>query len=108
MFPLLLLPIPAHRANRSLPVILYPPPADPAKINLPINLKDLSLFLNPENVRQLTTFTTPSTTTSPQKHHVLHQLFLKKPCKKRHSTIANKKADHQSPGCSIRSKTCAI
>jgi hypothetical protein len=38
-------------------------------------------FSNRKRAPQLTTFTTHSTTISPQKHHVLHTIFPKNPCK---------------------------
>jgi hypothetical protein len=43
------------------------------------NLQTLSYFAHPKNHRQQTSFTTHSTTTSPQKHHTLHSFFLKTP-----------------------------
>jgi hypothetical protein len=39
------------------------------------------IFRRAKNDRQLTTFATQFTTTSPQKHHALHPLFRENPCK---------------------------
>src|ERR1700677_4313458 len=39
------------------------------------------IYCRGKSVRQLSTFATHSTTTSPQKHHALHSLFPKIPCK---------------------------
>jgi len=41
----------------------------------------VSYFWALKNVCFLTTFTTQFTTTSPQKHHVLHTIFRKNPSK---------------------------
>jgi hypothetical protein len=48
---------------------------------LKIKLRLVSCFSRHESVRQLTTFTTQSTTTSPQKHHDLHAVSPKTPAK---------------------------
>jgi hypothetical protein len=50
-------------------------------LTLKIKLKQVAYFSAEKSVRQLTTFTTHFTTTSPQKDHVLHALFPKTPCK---------------------------
>jgi hypothetical protein len=50
----------------------------------------MSCFSPPKNDRQLTSFTTHFTTTSPQKHHTKHALFAKIPSKKPHFTTPKK------------------
>jgi hypothetical protein len=46
-----------------------------------IKLRHLSYFSARKSVRPQTTFATQFTTTSPQKHHVLHTVFRKTPAK---------------------------
>jgi hypothetical protein len=52
-------------------------------------LKSLSQFSSPKNDSQRTTFTTQSTTTSPQKHHAQPITFTKNPCKTANLTTSN-------------------
>jgi hypothetical protein len=51
------------------------------------------IFRRAKNDRQLTTFATQFTTTSPQKHHVLHPLFPKNPCKNKVPPAQRKKRE---------------
>jgi hypothetical protein len=55
-----------------------------------IKFKRVSCFSAPKYDRQLSTFATQSTTTSPQKHHVLHHLFRKIPLQTPHFTTPKK------------------
>jgi hypothetical protein len=43
--------------------------------------KRVPIFAAPESVIPMSTFTTQSTTLSPQKHHALHTVFLQTPAK---------------------------
>jgi hypothetical protein len=49
--------------------------------SLEINPESLSHISSLKTDHQSTTFTTHSTTNSPQKHHVLTPVFAKTPCK---------------------------
>jgi hypothetical protein len=57
----------------------------------------MSCFSPPKNDRQLTSFTTHFTTTSPQKHHTKHALFAKTPSKKPHFTTPKKISNFSPP-----------
>jgi hypothetical protein len=76
VFPLLLSTIPAHRANRSLPVIRYPHLPDPSKNKLQ---NHGAFFATEKNTIQRTTIYQQPTTNSPPKNHVQHTIFLKNP-----------------------------
>jgi hypothetical protein len=52
----------------------------------------VSCFSASKYDRQHSTFTTQSTTTSPQKHHVLHTVFCKIPLETPHFTTPKKPA----------------
>jgi hypothetical protein len=53
----------------------------------------VSRFLSTKNDRQLTSFTTHSTTNSPQKHHAKHALFAKTSSKMPHFTTPKKNSN---------------
>jgi hypothetical protein len=59
--------------------------------------KNWRTFRLQKSVRQLTTITTHFTTNSPSKHHVLHPVFRKTPCKNALSPRQKKKQKKGGP-----------